>query len=67
MPEVSLLDRNITYSIQEKVNARTHAEFFEQGGDVKLHCALGEMQPCSDLLVAEVLRYAIEDFALPVT
>src|SRR5215470_7259356 len=67
MPRVVIVDDDITYRVQEKVNARAHAEFFKQSGDVKLHRSLRKMQPCSDLLVSEVLCYVVENFTLPVT
>ena len=67
MPRGSFLDRSIIYRVQEKVHACAHGEFFEQSGDMKLHRSLRKIQPCSDLLVTEVLCYAVEDFALPMT
>ena len=31
---------------------RPHAEFGQDVGHVELHCVLGDVQPCGDLLVA---------------
>ncbi len=55
----------MTRGLAQKLEAATDFELGEEGRDVELYGAFGEIQFASDLLVGETAKYAIEDFLFP--